>query len=146
MLGVPGFAFLTSGAGEGDHHTAALDAALRDAGIGDANLVEVSSVLPPGCELVDRREPETGELLPCVLAKDMGEGYLEASVATAVSEGGGMVAEAVGRGSGERAAAAAREMMEGRGLDPLDVYVETRGLEFGGTGAAVAALVFGIDF
>lgn len=143
---VPERAFLSSGCGEGEAELAALDAALLDAGVGDANLVTVSSVLPPGCDVVEPWEVGAGELLPCVLARDVGEGRLEASVAAAVSDGLGMVAEATGRGSEARARAAALEMLGNRRLVALEVLSETCVLEAEGTGAAVAVLAFGTDF
>lgn len=54
---VPKKVFLASGEGEGSTHLNAFDAALLDAGIGNLNLVRVSSVVPPKARvslLVDR--------------------------------------------------------------------------------------------
>jgi arginine decarboxylase len=48
--------------------------ALRDAGIAAQNLVAVSSILPPGCELVTREEGENslqpGQILHVVLSRE----------------------------------------------------------------------------
>ena len=44
--------FLTSGWGEASTELNAFDAALIKAGIGDTNLVKMSSILPPGAEEV----------------------------------------------------------------------------------------------
>lgn len=64
---------ISKGTGSGRTQLAAFDAALRDAGIADFNLVRLSSVIPPAAELriVDGDEQLTGEhgdLLYCVYA------------------------------------------------------------------------------
>lgn len=41
---------IVAAAAEGDHVLTAFDAALLKAGIGDVNLVRLSSILPPGCQ------------------------------------------------------------------------------------------------
>lgn len=53
---VPKSAFLTAGVGHARHPLAAFDAALRDAGVSHLNLVPVSSVFPPDCQLIEREE------------------------------------------------------------------------------------------
>lgn len=146
MLGKPGRAFLGSGEGRGGTELAAFDAALLDAGVGDGNLVTVSSVLPAGCEVVEPWPVEDGELLPCVVAKETGSGVLEAAVAAALSDGMGMVAEASGSGAEEEARRAAVEMVESRGLEVTEVLTEASIVEAREPAAAVAVLAFGIDF
>ncbi|MCX5813781.1 MAG: arginine decarboxylase, pyruvoyl-dependent [Proteobacteria bacterium] len=42
--------FLVSGSSEGFSLLNAFDGALLDSGVGDTNLVKMSSILPPGCE------------------------------------------------------------------------------------------------
>lgn len=147
MLGRPGRAFLSSGRGEAENELAAFDAALLDAGVGDANLITVSSVLPRDCEVVEPWSVGNGELLPCVLSKDVGTGRLEAAVAAALSDDDvGMVAEASGPGARERAEAAAREMLGLRGLDVEEVVTACSETESDGRpAAAVAVLAFGAD-
>ena len=48
MIPIPTKFSLVVGHGEGDKKLTAFDAALLDAGIGNMNLLRVSSVLPPG--------------------------------------------------------------------------------------------------
>jgi len=48
--GIPKRFLLTAGAVEGSTHINAFDAALVAAGVGDTNLVKLSSILPPGAE------------------------------------------------------------------------------------------------
>lgn len=64
---------ITSGIGEGVTETAAFDAALLNAGIGNYNLLYLSSIIPPKSKIVKRRiearEGEYGNRLYVVIAK-----------------------------------------------------------------------------
>jgi len=66
-------AFLSSGVGVHRHRLTAFEFALRDADIEQQNLVSVSSILPPRCEIVPReagvRELKPGAITFCVLAR-----------------------------------------------------------------------------
>jgi arginine decarboxylase len=70
---IPTSVFLTSGIGVHRHRLAAFEFALRDADIEQQNLVTVSSILPPGCELIPRdvgaHGLTPGEMTYCVLAR-----------------------------------------------------------------------------
>ncbi len=48
--------FLTRGSGQHKEKLVSFEIALREAGINPFNLVRVSSIFPPGCELVSREE------------------------------------------------------------------------------------------
>lgn len=65
--------FLTSGVGRHPEQLISYDLALRDAGIAPCNLVCVSSILPPKCNLVDRDRGVLwlwpGQITHCVLAE-----------------------------------------------------------------------------
>ena len=52
MFPIPKSVFLTRGIGVRRHLLSAFEYALRDADIEQQNLVSVSSILPPGCELI----------------------------------------------------------------------------------------------
>ncbi|MBI4962167.1 MAG: arginine decarboxylase, pyruvoyl-dependent [Desulfomonile tiedjei] len=56
--------FLTSGFGEASTDLNAFDAALLQAGIGDTNLIKLSSILPPGAEEVEPFPLPKGSLVP----------------------------------------------------------------------------------
>lgn len=114
-LFVPKYAFLTCGAGEGADQLGAFDAALREAGVSSQNLVAVSSVFPPACELVSRDEGlkmiEMGQISFCVMAKqesnDRGE-EIAAAVGMAVPSDKqyyGYLSEIHGKGYTEAVAA-----------------------------------------
>ncbi len=70
----PSRLFLTSGTGVHKHRLQSFELALRDAGVAICNLVEVSSIVPPGCEVVPfeegQRRLRAGEITYCVLAKN----------------------------------------------------------------------------
>lgn len=73
MFPIPKSVFLTSGVGVHRHRLTAFEYALRDADIEQQNLVSVSSILPPGCELISREAGVTtlkpGEITFCVMAR-----------------------------------------------------------------------------
>lgn len=73
MFPIPTRFFLTSGIGVHREQLTAFELALRDADIEQQNLVSVSSILPPGCEQVERAEGvktlSPGEITFCVMAR-----------------------------------------------------------------------------
>jgi arginine decarboxylase len=73
MFPVPTSFFLTSGIGVHRERLAAFELALRDADIEQQNLVSVSSILPAGCEQIEREEGagtlRPGEITFCVMAR-----------------------------------------------------------------------------
>lgn len=66
--------FFTRGKGTGDMELESFEAALRDAGIERFNLVEVSSIIPPNCEIVKREDGakllSTGQIVFLVLSRE----------------------------------------------------------------------------
>lgn len=56
MLLVPREAFFTKGVGRHRNRLQSFELSLRNAGIEKANLVRVSSILPPGCRVIPRSE------------------------------------------------------------------------------------------
>ncbi len=65
---VPKRFFLVSGKGEAPTPLNAFDAALREAGIGDLNLLKVSSIIPPGCRKVKPFPLSPGTFTPIAYA------------------------------------------------------------------------------
>jgi arginine decarboxylase len=51
---IPRFLFLTNGVGKHKEKLESFERALRDAGIQFCNLVQVSSIIPPGCKIIPR--------------------------------------------------------------------------------------------
>ncbi len=70
---VPKNYFVTNGVGINRDKLAAFEAALRDAGIQMCNLVTVSSILPPNCKRLSRKEGQAllkpGQVVFCVMAR-----------------------------------------------------------------------------
>ena len=73
MFPTPARVFLTRGIGIHRHALTAFELALRDADIEQQNLVYVSSILPPRCELIAREAGvaalKPGDITFCVMAR-----------------------------------------------------------------------------
>ena len=70
---VPKNLFFTKGVGRHKEELRSFELALRDAGIEKCNLVQVSSIIPPYCKIIPRKqgleELIPGQITYCVLAK-----------------------------------------------------------------------------
>lgn len=108
--------FLVSGHSDGYTPLNAFDQALLEAGVGDTNLVRMSSILPPGCQRIERVKLPYGALVPVAYA-DMtsskpGE-WIAAAVSVAIPVDPtlpGLIMEHHGIGRLEPIAAQVREM------------------------------------
>ncbi len=73
MILVPKKMFFTNGVGTHKDELRSFELALRDAGIEKLNLVYVSSILPPKCKIISRREGlkhvKPGQINFCVMAR-----------------------------------------------------------------------------
>jgi len=71
---IPKYFFLTKGVGKHREQLQSFELALRDAGIQQCNIVSVSSIVPPGCELISRERGlpliRPGEITFVVLARN----------------------------------------------------------------------------
>lgn len=71
---VPKKIFLTKGVGKHKERLTSFELALRDAGIAAQNLVRVSSIFPPNCKLIPRKEGlkflHPGEVVFAVVAEN----------------------------------------------------------------------------
>lgn len=70
---VPTKAFLTKGVGRHKYQLKSFEEALRKAGVAQQNLVQVSSILPPGCKIISRENGlkglVPGQVCYCVMAR-----------------------------------------------------------------------------
>jgi arginine decarboxylase len=70
---VPKAIFFTHGVGTHKDRLSSFELSLRDAGIEKANLVTVSSIFPPRCREISRKEGQTyiipGQIVHCVMAR-----------------------------------------------------------------------------
>jgi len=71
---IPKYMFLTKGVGRHKEHLASFELALRSAGIQRCNIVNVSSIIPPGCKLISKERGlkmlHSGEITFAVLSKN----------------------------------------------------------------------------
>lgn len=71
---VPEKMFFTKGVGVHKDQLQSFELALREAGIARCNLVNVSSIFPPRCQLIPRKEGvallEPGQITYCVMARN----------------------------------------------------------------------------
>jgi arginine decarboxylase len=71
---IPKHFFLTKGVGKHREQLQSFELALRDAGIQHCNIVNVSSIVPPGCKLISRERGlkmiKPGEITFVVLARN----------------------------------------------------------------------------
>jgi arginine decarboxylase len=88
---MPGKIFLTKGVGAHKEELHSFELALRDAGIEKCNLVQVSSIMPPGCRIISRKEGfqklKPGAITFCVMsrcASDEPRRLLAASIGCAI--------------------------------------------------------------
>jgi len=70
---VPTRVFFTTGVGRHETQRVAIQRAMEEAGVADANLVKTSSVIPPGCEVITRerglRLLRAGNIVHAVIAQ-----------------------------------------------------------------------------
>lgn len=142
---------MARGSAEGYTPLNAFDGALINAGIGDLNLVKVSSVIPPGCTEIEPRELPRGALVPVAYAfitSDIPGEIISSAVAVVLPEEekqAGLIMEYSARGHREEAEEIVRTMavegmtIRGRGIRSIqscsvEYKVQT-------IGAAVAAVV-----
>jgi len=118
---IPKKCFLTAGVGKHEDKLFSFELALRDAGIEGFNLIPVSSIFPPNCDLVSKEEGlrylNSGEIVFVVMAEDSTNEpgkTVSASVGLAYWKGGhGYLTEYSGK-SGEYAEQMARNMLKSK--------------------------------
>ena len=141
---------IVSGKDEGPTRLNAFDNALSDAGIGDVNLIKVSSMLGENTEITDLPAFKPGSMVNCVLAEVTSDVFGEeitATVAVAIGDELGCVVEATGRDKNpDDIEAEARQMvtymMDRRGVEIKDLIVETSTTTVRKTASVVASVVY----
>jgi arginine decarboxylase len=141
---------ITSGKAEGPSKLNAFDNALLAAGIGDVNLIKVSSIIPTGAEIVELPQFPAGKMVNTVLSyvSSSREGdQLCAVIAVAISDELGCVVEHGGinqdpeKVKGE-ALDMVNSMMRIRGLEIKDIIIKCQEHQVKNQGAAIAAVVY----
>ena len=150
IIKTPTHYFLVSGASEGFTPLNAFDGALLSAGIGDTNLVKMSSIVPPRCQLISPVPLPPGSLVPTAYASissDIPGEIISSAVAVALPKEPhfpGLIMEYSSRGSKAEIEEMVRQMaLEGMKLrkreikDLKSIAVEHRVQKVGATLAAV---------
>ncbi len=96
-MSLPSRLFLTKGVGVHKEKLTSFELALRAAGIAEFNLVRVSSIFPPGCEIVSlevgKKDMRPGQIVHCVLydnATNEKDRLVAASIGLALPEDKGV--------------------------------------------------------
>ena len=151
IVATPTKYFMAHGCAEGVTELNAFDAALLRAGVGDTNLVRVSSILPPGCEEMEPPPLPPGALVPAAYASVTsavpGE-VITAAVAIALPEDEahpGLIMEHHGHapraGVEEEARRMAEAGMAHRGVSIREIRSVAAELVVMDTGAAFAGVI-----
>ena len=123
---------IVSGHDEGPTKLNAFDNALSNAGIGDVNLIKVSSMLAPNTEIFDLPKLKAGAMVNCVLSEitsDNPGDEIVAVIAVAIGEELGCVVETTGINKDNdeiinEAKDMVKYMMEKRDVEIKDLIVE----------------------
>ena len=148
MLPTPVKYTLVAASAEGPTKLNAFDNALLAAGIGNLNLLKVSSILPPGAEFVEKLEIAPGSLTPTayghISSETPGE-YIAAAVAVGLSRDSfGVIMEFSGRcrekEARERVARMAEEALALRGMAVERILVRSTECQVMKCACALAAV------
>lgn len=151
MNEIPKKAALVSAGEDGETELEAIDNALLKAGIGNLNLVPVSSIFPPKCEFSALPEIKPGTITPTAIAQVSSSKTgqrISASVSVAMSEKSeGVISEYEGKKIGkekarEKSESMAKRMIRKRGLEIKKIKTASAEHVVKKSGAAIAAVVF----
>ncbi len=141
---------IVSGKDEGPTKLNAFDNALSDAGIGDVNLIKVSSMLAGNTEIEELPELEAGSMVNCVLSEitsDNPGDKITAVVAVAIGERLGCAVETTGINRNENdlideAKLMVTYMMEKRDVEINELVVEASTTTVKKIASVVASVVY----
>ncbi|MHB1645951.1 MAG: arginine decarboxylase, pyruvoyl-dependent [Candidatus Acididesulfobacter diazotrophicus] len=117
LLNTPDIYTMVSGDSEGISKLNAFDIAILNAGVGNTNLIKLSSILPPNTKFVSKINYNRGSLVPIAygsIVSDKKNEIIAASVAIAITEedGFGVIMEYSGICSADEAKAIVSKMAE----------------------------------
>ncbi len=151
MIPIPTKYFLTTGSSEGFMPLNAFDQALLNAGIGNTNLIKMSSIIPPDCQRLDSIHLPYGALVPVAYASRISQipgEIISAAVACAFpmdKEKPGLIMEYSATGHKEEVEAIVIKMteegMRSRGEELKEIESVSISHQVEHTGAAFAAVV-----
>ena len=141
---------IVSGKDEGPTKLNAFDNALSDAGIGDVNLIKVSSMLAGNTQITDLPELKAGSMINCVLSEitsDNPGDVITAVIAVAIGEELGCVVETTGLNKNENdlideAKFMVTYMMEKRKVEIKQLIVKKATATVENNASVVASVVY----
>ena len=141
---------IVSGKNEGPTKLNAFDNALSDAGIGDVNLIKVSSMLAGNCEVVKLPKLKTGSMVNCVLSENTSDNpgdEIIAVVALAIGDELGCVVEktAINKNTDEvieKAKSMVEYMMMKREVEIKELIVEYSTTTVENIASVVASVIY----
>lgn len=151
MQKIPKNAALVSGAADGHTKLEAIDNALLEAGIGNLNLITVSSILPLECKISELPDLKPGTITPVALAKissTVPNQKIAASVSVARGiNSQGIISEFKGKDIEKKEAekksrTIAKRMMQKRNLKIEEIKTACAEKRVDNVGAAIAGVVF----
>ena len=148
---IPKKFFMVTGASEGYTPLNAFDGALLDAGIGNTNLIKMSSIIPPGATLIDPTSIPAGNFLPIAygtLHSNVPGEIIAAAVAAAIPNDPalpGVIMEYSTRGRKKDVESIARAMAEEavtrRGVADSSIHAISHEIKVQSLAAIIAAVV-----
>ncbi|MDO5815019.1 MAG: arginine decarboxylase, pyruvoyl-dependent [Methanobrevibacter sp.] len=141
---------IVSGTDEGPTKLNAFDNALSDAGIGDVNLIKVSSMLAGNAEICKLPKLKAGAMVNCVLSEitsDNPGDRITAVVALAIGEELGCVVETTGINKNtdeliDKAKGMVEYMMNKRNVEIKELIVEQSTATVENIASAIASVVY----
>lgn len=141
---------IVSGNDEGPTKLNAFDNALSDAGIGDVNLIKVSSMLAGNAEVCELPKLKAGSMVNCVLSEvtsDNPGDEITAVIAVAIGSELGCVVETSGINESldeiiDKAEEMVEYMMDRRGVQTERLIVESSTATVDKTASVVASVVY----
>ena len=141
---------IVSGKDEGPTKLNAFDNALSDAGIGDVNLIKVSSMLAGNAEIEKLPKLKAGAMVNCVLSEitsDKNGDQITAVIAVAIGEELGCVVETTGTNKDtdeliDEAKMMVEYMMEKRDVEIKDLIIESSTAVVENTASVVASVIY----
>ena len=141
---------IVSGKSEGPTKLNAFDNALTDAGIGDVNLIKVSSMLAGNTEIIELPELKAGAMVNCVLSEitsNNPEDNITAVIAVAIGEELGCVVETTGINKNQddlidEAKLMVKYMMEKREVEIKDLIIDYSTTTVKETASVVVSVVY----
>lgn len=141
---------IVSGKDEGPTKLNAFDNALTDAGIGDVNLIKVSSMLAANTKIMDLPKLKAGHMVNCVLSEvtsDNPGDEITATVAVAIGEKLGCVVEITGVNKNpqdikDEAEEMVRYMMDKRGVEIKNLIIKCESTTVKNIASVISSVVY----